>query len=162
VKKRKIVHRPDPKKAEALRDQVKRSQEVLRPPQVGDVMPDGTIYAGISPDTHKKLFVMPRDDSISGSFNTVADRVEKANAQKILGHDDWRMPTRNELIMLYRNRDAGALKGTFNEMGSHDKSWYWGDPQKIDPRIAPQVCFKDGVDKNFTEYSQGSLRCVRD
>jgi hypothetical protein len=32
-----------------------------RPPEVGDTMKDGTIYAGISPDTGKPFYAMPED-----------------------------------------------------------------------------------------------------
>ena len=30
-------------------------------PQIGDEMPDGTVYAGLSPDTNKPMYTTPAD-----------------------------------------------------------------------------------------------------
>src|SRR5665213_2712242 len=39
---------------------------------IGDKMPDGTVYAGISPDTGKAMYARPEDESGSYSFNEAA------------------------------------------------------------------------------------------
>ena len=78
---------------------------------VGDKMPDGTIFAGISPDTHQPMYAVPADASISMDFNEAAKYAAKLDAH---GHEDWRVPTKAELDVLFQNREKGALKGTFN------------------------------------------------
>src|SRR5947209_15399778 len=40
----------------AADDATPRSSTVIPFPNPGDKMPDGTIYAGISPDTHKRMY----------------------------------------------------------------------------------------------------------
>jgi len=59
-----------------------------------DKMPDGTIYAGLSPDTGKKMYAMPADAPLTMSFNEAADYAAKLDAH---GHRDWRVPTKAEL-----------------------------------------------------------------
>lgn len=80
--------------------------------QVGDKMPDGAIYAGISPTTHQPLFTTPHNASFKGTFNMAAAYAFELDAH---GHHDWRMPTKEELDMLIKNRDKGALAKTFSE-----------------------------------------------
>ncbi len=87
-------------------------------PEIGDEMEDGTIYAGISPDTHKPMYARPKDESGTYTFN------EAAKQGKNIG-DGFRVPTQNELNVLYDNRNKGKLKGTFNETGSDPAGWYW-------------------------------------
>src|SRR4051794_158598 len=40
-----------------------------REPEPGDKMPDGTIYAGISPDTGKPMFAASADAKLTMTFN---------------------------------------------------------------------------------------------
>src|SRR5205823_762495 len=77
----------------------------------GDRMEDGTIYAGISPDTHKPMYTTARDAPLAMKWK---DAMKYAAALDAQGHHDWRVPTKAELNMLYENRDKSALKGTFN------------------------------------------------
>jgi len=99
---------------------------------VGDTIPDGTIFAGISPNTRKQMFVTPKDEEgIAYRFENAAQRVKNINKDKPCGHKDWRLPTKEELNVLFQNREKGALKGTFNMAGSQSywsstpKSGYW-------------------------------------
>jgi hypothetical protein len=78
---------------------------------VGDKMPDGTIFAGISPDTHQAMYAAPADTKLAMDFNEAAKYAADLNAY---GHSDWRVPTQAELDVLFQNREKGALKGTFN------------------------------------------------
>jgi hypothetical protein len=92
--------------------------------QPGDKMPDGSIFAGISPDTGKQMFAMPADAGVSLTFNQAAKYAKTLNGKNRLGHDDWRVPTEAELHVLFENGDKGALKGTFNLTGSYPLGWY--------------------------------------
>ncbi|HUZ46756.1 MAG TPA: DUF1566 domain-containing protein [Terriglobia bacterium] len=129
----------------------------LEPPAIGDEMEDGTIYAGISPDTGKAMYATPRDASGVYDFNEAAKYASKLDAH---GHKDWRLPTKNELNVLYQNRDKGKLKGTFNETGSYPAGWYWSSSQTYYNGAWAQR-FSDGVQHSNGRYGGSSLRCVR-
>src|SRR5262249_13943526 len=66
-----------------------------KPLQIGDVMEDGTKYAGISPDTSKPMFVTPDDAPLTMKWKEAKDYA--AN----LG---MRLPTKGELNVLFNNR----------------------------------------------------------
>jgi hypothetical protein len=66
-------------------------------PKIGAKMPDGTIYAGISPDTGKPMYATPADAPLTMTFNEAAEHAKTANSQKACGHRDWRVPTKAEL-----------------------------------------------------------------
>jgi hypothetical protein len=89
---------------------------------IGDKATDGTIYAGISPDTNQPLYTTPAD---APGTDTLSGAKRYCSALQTSGHQDWRAPTKNELNTLYQNRDVSELKGTFNETGSHSAGWYW-------------------------------------
>jgi hypothetical protein len=62
-----------------------RLSPVIRTPRVGDTMPDGSVLAGISPVTHKPMYVTPEDAPLSYSFNQAGDYARKLHAH---GHSD--------------------------------------------------------------------------
>ena len=137
--------------------------------QIGDKMEDGSIFAGVSPDTGKQMFVMPQDGLVT-SFNGAAKYAKNLNAKKILGHDDWRVPTKAELNVLFQNKDKGALKGTFNLTGSLTAGWYWsstpyGDygawQQRFGDGGQGGYCRNDGGQGNYDRDGDASVRCVR-
>jgi hypothetical protein len=86
---------------------------------VGDRMPDGTVFAGISPDTNKPMYATPADASVTMKFNEAQKYAAKFDAHN---HKDWHVPTRNELNVLFNNR---AAIGGFNVTGSLPAGWYW-------------------------------------
>jgi hypothetical protein len=121
--------------------------------EVGDEMEDGTIYAGISPDTHKPMYARPKDESGTYSFN------EAAKQAKNIG-DGFHVPTRNELNVLYENRNKGKLAGTFNVTGSNPAGWYWSSaPSSYGVAWARR--FSDGSQLYNSRDFDSSLRLVR-
>ena len=88
-------------------------------PKIGDKMPDGTVFAGISPDTNKPMYATPADASLTMKFNEAQEYAAKLDAH---GHKDWRVPTKAELNVLFNNR---AAIGGFNVTGSYPAGWYW-------------------------------------
>ena len=84
--------------------------------EIGTVMQDGTVYAGVSPQTGKMLFVMPQDAPLM-DYDATVDHVKALNREKTYSHDDWRIPTVSELGIVHQNKEKGALNGTFNEAG---------------------------------------------
>lgn len=157
---RKILHRADPTKTAAFRRAVKDMRAAAAEPKIGDAMPDGSIFAGISPDTGRKMFVAP-EDSLCSSFNNVARKVAQMNAQPYLGHADWRIPSKAELQVLYDNRNVGALAGTFDDSGSFTRGWYYSSTQATGASAFWQQRFNDGAQNYFHESASASLRCLR-
>jgi hypothetical protein len=92
------------------------STEALK---VGASMPDGSVYAGVSPDTGKPMFATPKDAPVHCSFNQAADYAANLDAH---GHKDWRVPTKAELNVLFGNR---AAIGGFDTTCSDPAGWYW-------------------------------------
>jgi len=138
--------------------------------KIGDEMPDGTIYAGISPDTGKATYTMPQDAPGAFTFNSAARYAETLDAHS---HKDWRVPTQNELDVLYQNRDKGKLKRTFDETGLEHRQYscpgrYWSSSavndsgwSAFDDSYAKAKCFNDGkLYRTFRDFPS-SLRCVR-
>jgi hypothetical protein len=122
-------------------------------PKVGNAMPDGTVFAGISPVTHKPMYVTPEDAPLTYSFNQARDYAQEL---KVDGHNDWRVPTKAELKVLFKN---AALIGGFNETGNAPEGWYcsstrWGV-------VVWSQRFSDGTRDYFGRESRSSLRCVR-
>jgi hypothetical protein len=132
--------------------------------QIGDKMADGSIYAGMSPETYKPMYVMPEDAFLAIDFNQAAKYAEKLNAQNALSHNDWRVPTKEELNLLYKNKNKGSLKGTFNETGSPSDGWYWSATDATfrgTGALASSQRFKDGFDYGMSMDQKASVRCVR-
>jgi hypothetical protein len=111
-------------------------------PKPGDTMPDGTVYAGISPTSGEAMFVPPAD----APRITFTKAAQYAAGLDAYGHKDWRLPTEAELLEIYKNRNEGALKGTFNESaGSGDAHWYWSCAEdRENPSYVYVVDFTDG------------------
>jgi hypothetical protein len=85
----------------------------------GDKMPDGTVFAGISPDTNKPMYATPADAPLTMKFNEAQEYAARFDAH---GHKDWRVPTMAELNVLFNNC---AAIGRFDISGSTTAGWYW-------------------------------------
>lgn len=124
----------------------------------GDRMDDGTIFAGISPDTGKPMYTTPADAPLTLSFNAARQFTSELEDS---GHGDWRIPTKRELITLWQNRDKGALKGTFNLTREGAAGWYWSSTEVNDYIDTWVQRFSDGNLDGDAEHYDCSLRCVR-
>ncbi len=96
-------------------------------PLPGEAMPDGTVYAGVSPSTDRPLYVMPSD--LYGE-HAWAKAIEIARNQSFGGYKNWRLPTKEELKLLFVNRiairgftTAAYWSATENHGGT---AWYLG------------------------------------
>ena len=88
-------------------------------PTPGDKMPDGTVFAGISPDTNKPMYATPGDASLTMKFNDAQKYAAQLDAH---GHKDWHVPSKAELNVLFNNR---AAIGGFDISASTPAGWYW-------------------------------------
>ena len=131
------------------------SPAVLKP---GDRMQDGTISAGFSPDTVRPMYTTSHDAPLAYTFNEAAEYAKQLNAQRHLGYDDWRAPSEAELDSLWKNRDQGALKGTFNLIGP--ASFYWSSTG-VEATLACAQRFSNGHQYWIDKGVLSSLRCVR-
>jgi Protein of unknown function (DUF1566) len=133
-------------------------------PKPGDKMPDGSVYAGISPDSGEAMYVTPGDAPQQTTFNQAAKYAAALDAH---GHNDWHLPTEAELREIYKNRNEGALNGTFNESaGSGTAHWYWSCTEdRENPSGVYGVDFTDGGDvwslKGSSSLSSRPLRLER-
>jgi hypothetical protein len=124
--------------------------------QPGELVPDGTVYAGISPDTGKPLYTTSKAFSTSLTY-TFDEALRYASNLDANGHNDWRLPTMDELNVLFNNR---AAIGGFNVTGSDPGGWYWSSSEDYDYGAWAQR-FSDGYQSWNTKIDKSSLRCVR-
>lgn len=123
-------------------------------PKIGDAVPDGTIYAGLSPETGKAMYTTPGDAGRTLTWKRAMGFAARLDAH---GHRDWRVPTRGELNVVFQNR--GAIGG-FKTSGSDATGWYWSSSQDVGD-IAWGQHFSDGLQINYGKILESSLRCVR-
>lgn len=123
-------------------------------PKIGDRMPDGTILAGISPNTNKPMYATPADAPLTYTFNEATAYAKELDAH---GHNDWRVPTKDELNVLFNNR---AAIGGFILTGSNPAGWYWSASQ-ADNWVAWAQRFSDGDQINNNKANPSSLRPIR-
>ena len=123
-------------------------------PAIGAQMPDGSVYAGVSPDTNKAMFVTPADAPLTYTFNEAQKYASQLDAN---GHQDWRVPTKAELNVLFNNR---AAIGGFDISGSNSAGWYCSSSQ-YGTYSAWDQRFSDGAQTNFHKDDPSSLRPVR-
>jgi hypothetical protein len=125
--------------------------------QIGDEMPDGTIYAGISPDTHQPMYATPRDAPGTYTFNEAASYAKNLDPH---GRHDFHAPSKGELNVLWENRNEGKLKGTFNDTGLLPTGRYWSSKHdSFNLGWVQHFCdgYQDFIDRGLVS----SLRCVR-
>lgn len=123
---------------------------------IGDKMADGTVYAGISPTTGKQMFALPDDEFQTMSWRKAMRVAKRLNAH---GHDDWRLPTADELNILFRARKRGAFKD--NLSGSYGGGWYWSSTTRCG-FFAKDQRFIDGErGRNRKGFFGSSVRLVR-
>lgn len=69
--------------------------------QIGNMIEDGTLYAGISPETGQYLFVALKDAPRQMNWQQAKEYAAYLDAH---GHIDWRLPAIAELKVLFNNR----------------------------------------------------------
>jgi hypothetical protein len=127
-------------------------------PKIGDNMDDGTVYAGVSPDTGEPMYAM-RGAAPIVTAHFLAERYTRIlNAH---GHTDWRVPTIGEVNVLFNNR---AAIGGFDETGLDPAGKYWSSSPHVN-EFDDAFCtkrFSDGREEStFAIAGSASLRCVR-
>jgi hypothetical protein len=134
--------------------------------EIGARLADGSIYAGLTVDGKSQIFAMPTDLNVTMTFNDAAKAVQELNNQKALGHDDWQIPSLENLRVLDKHQNEGALKGTFKtatSSGSGYPVWYWSSTEDRDhPSVVWGVRFSVGTaDWDPKDHYRLSCRPVR-
>jgi Protein of unknown function (DUF1566) len=123
--------------------------------KAGEGMPDGTVFAGISPDTGSPMYTTPADAPLIMKWKQATAYARNLEAH---GHRDWRVPTKDELTVLYNNQ--AAIRG-FNTSGLHPGGIYWAS-NRNDHGDEWARRFSDGsVAYGPRWFYAASLRCVR-
>lgn len=126
-------------------------------PEIGAKMPDGTVCAGVSPDTHKPMYATPTDEPLEMLWG---EAMKAAKKKDVYGHKDWRVPTPNELNILFQNQNKGSLKGTFNNLaGNGCPAHYWSSKKNL--ITAHYQSFEHGSQSAWARYFPTKVRCVR-
>jgi hypothetical protein len=125
----------------------------------GDKMSDGSIYAGISPDTNKPMYTTPLDERPDMSWREAMKYASKLDAH---GHRDWRVPTKPELNVLFNNRAAiGEFRlSSFVDPIYGPEDFYWSSSAHGMWRAWGQ-CFSDGDQSRSSKIPGGFVRLVR-
>jgi len=123
--------------------------------KIGDRVPDGAIYAGTSPETDEALYTTPWDAPRAYNWDSGSQYCADLLAY---GHHDWRVPTKDELNVLFQNRTA---IGGFNETGSLPAGWYWSSSRNPGNGAWDQRFSDGGQYINDDKDNDSSLRCVR-
>jgi len=126
--------------------------------KIGTTIKDGTIFAGISPDTGKYMYAAPADAGVSMPFKQAA---RYAKNLTVGGKKGFHVPTRGELKVLFDNRSKGGLKGTFNLTGSDLAGWYWSSTRGYEDGCVHGQQFKSGRQGLIHRSNDSSVRCVR-
>jgi hypothetical protein len=127
-------------------------------PQVGDKQADGTVFAGLSPDTNQPMYARSSDEPNTYKWKKAMEYAARFEGN---GHPAgaFRVPSKDELNVLFRNR---AKIGGFNETGSGPAGWYWSSTEgRAYAGCAWDQRFDDG-DRGWDPKSyESSLRLVR-
>lgn len=139
----------------------KTQMEKAAPPQqkTGARMKDGTIFAGISPDTGLPMYTTPDDAPLAGlgGAGTYAQAQDVAKKLDAHGHRDWRVPSKAELSVLFNSR---AKIGNFIQGGAYPTGWYWSSTEKSETLVQVKQ-FNGGPEDLNLKDCQARLRCVR-
>ena len=147
----------------ALVEAVKRKNEaaidllVVASLEPGDVVPDGTIYGGISPTRHKPMYVAPADAPLRMKFNESA---AYAKTVQVGDKRDFFVPDVAELNVLFKNKDRGALKGTFTTARFNSANYYWSSEASNDKK-GNSRWFVNGWKTAKLQSRRASVRCIR-
>ena len=89
--------------------------------------------------------------------------VQALNKQKLCGHDDWRLPTREEMqSLVYLDDNKADTKINTEYFPEALASWYWTASSNINnPDYAWYVLFRNGVSLNDLKDRPKHVRLVR-
>lgn len=135
----------------------------------GTTLRDGSLLIGTSPTTGEKISAAPVDADVRMNFNKAAAYVAQLNQDKYLGHDDWRLPSFEELQLLRDVQKSGALNGTFTWAAKPVDTegtgpLYWSSKTYTEKWMTGKgksVSFKDGIPEIRPTIDRLCVRAIR-
>lgn len=139
-------------------------------------------YAGVFGFNSGSLYTTSADAPRPMSVAEATEYCAALNAKAVGGFTDWRLPTQEELDILFTSYDQGALKGTFNTTGEdiamdgqiHSASLYrsstpsapylsgeWAGTVTRDFKNSPVLNNPYGLTVDLTSHVKTSVRPVR-
>jgi hypothetical protein len=122
--------------------------------KAGEVQPNRTIYAGISPDTHRPMYAQPRDMPVPMSWKQA---MEGAQFFEAYGKKDWRVPSKGELKVMFENAAAIGL----DTPGFGPNAWHWSSEENPDNDDTAWVERADATAQHVWKGLTLALRYVR-
>lgn len=130
---------------------------------IGEKLEDGTIYLGFHNGRDWYATEQDAKDSsgrkLTMNFNQAADYAKNLNLH---GHNDWQVPDKEMLNIMYQNKHTGAFRGTYDESGSFTAGYYWSSTElRVHSDVAWRQRFVGGHGGWFGTDDAVSVRCVR-
>lgn len=146
-------------------EEMHRASEAKKAEQIagrrkGDLMPDGTVFLGISPSTGEEFYAMGRDCHLYQNFNGAAAHAKKQNGDKALGYGDWRVPTVKELAVMYSLQGTIVALPGIDNVNKDRGGWYWAS-ESLSDRLGAAFDFTTGKQVEAYKSSASSVRLVR-
>jgi hypothetical protein len=166
-----FAEKPMPRAEALAKVKMWNAQTLARHAEPGTQVYDSSIALGISPTTGKKIYALPQDADVRLSFNNAAAYVAQLNKNKTFGHDDWRLPSAEELKLLCDMQKTGTFSGTFNWASKPVENTpgdalplYWSSQsytQKWLAEKAKSINFKDGIPEIRLRANRLCVRVIR-
>ena len=122
-------------------------------PSIGTEMPDGTIYAGRIETFGDSMFILPVDLSVTGRRFNLSQAKLVCDKIAFGGHDDWRLPTKTELSLLYLRR---------HRLPDFQDDMYWSSTAEESSGFVWLRDFKrEGASFPLYDFLLINARCVR-
>ena len=116
---------------------------------------DGTLFAGVSPDTGEIMHTLPHDQSphpVDFCLIRGPDIEEVTRQARCCGYDDWRIPSPAELQLMHQAQD---------EIRGFGSEWYWTS-SVTSPSTRTAIRFPDGLlHPDYLVNAKARLRLVR-
>ena len=111
------------------------------------------------PSVNLPFEIYPHDIGVM-TYVDAEKAVKKLNEQRALGHDDWQIPSLEELRLMYKNKD-NTFCTQFS--GSDYPQWYWSCTERRgNPSDVWNADFSDGDEAwNHKGSYRLSVRLVR-
>ena len=133
------------------------------PKNPGDKVRDGSVLAGVSPETNAPMYTSLADAPRKQRY-TWESAVEYCAKSRELGNRDWVLPTLAETAVVHQNRDKGALKDSFMTE-SAAPALYWTSTERKGSETYAAWAFRFNKDENNATWAfkdgDASVRCIR-
>jgi hypothetical protein len=119
---------------------------------IGDIYGGGIVF-WVTTDGLHGLIAETQDQSTSSTWYTAQDKISQNSTHSPLGklYTDWRLPTKNELNLLYPQIAA---------VGNFAIAYYWSSIE-YDSTIAYALSSVDGTHAISGKYNSNAVRAVR-